>query len=178
MQWQTHAAIGANAVWLVPLLSRVDEKTPLFLALGAFGALLPDIDAAQRGAKIHFIAGGVFGGMKGMARHRGFFHSFISICLVFCVSLPFGLWIDPMIPLVVTLGYASHLFIDQWNMGMQFFYPMRQYVTFVPSMLRFRVKSSGDMLFMMLGVFGIVAFVLKYLPVMMTTMNIDKLMIR
>lgn len=166
MKWYTHAAAGANVVWLTTLFGEPTQASAFYIALGAFAALLPDIDASWRGAKIHYVAGGILGGLKGVFRHRGFFHSFICIDLLFLLTLPFGWFYDPFIPLIITSGYASHPFIDCWNAGMQWFYPLKTNVTFVPKFLRFRVGSSGDTLFFVMGVLGLVVFVFSYLPIL------------
>ncbi len=165
MKWYTHAAIGANAVWLTVLFGEPTQTAILYTAVGAFAALLPDIDAGwtgSRGAKIHYIAGGLFGIFKGLFRHRGFFHSFLSIVLLFCALIPLAWMIDPLFPLIFTAGYASHLFIDAWNGGMQWFYPLRKDLTFVPKFFRFRVGSAGDDLFFLLGVWGLILFVFMH----------------
>lgn len=162
MKWYTHAAIGANAVWLTTLTQDVTSGTLLLAVLGAFASLLPDIDAGwgkTSGAKIHHIGYGVFRPFRGMFRHRGFFHSLLCVAVLFCVTLPFAAILDPYVPIVFVAGYASHLVIDAWNGGMQYLYPLKKDFSFVPKFLRFRVGSSGDDLFFILGIMGIVAFI-------------------
>lgn len=83
MTWYTHAAVGANAVWLTALFGEPTRYASFYIMLGAFAALLPDIDASWRGAKIHYVGGGILGIFKGVFRHRGFFHSVICINLLF-----------------------------------------------------------------------------------------------
>lgn len=165
MKWYTHAAIGANAIWLTRIFDTPSHISIFYAVLGAFAALLPDIDAGgggTRGAKIHYIGFGILGVFKGIYRHRGFFHSFISVVLVFCLLIPITIVYDPLFPVVFCAGYASHLFIDSWNAGMQFFYPLKKDVTFVPRLFRFRVGSSGDDLFFLIGVFSLVIFIFTY----------------
>jgi membrane-bound metal-dependent hydrolase YbcI (DUF457 family) len=165
MKWYTHAAIGANAVWLVALDQSVTSGVLLYAALGAFASLLPDIDAGwsrTSGAKIHYVAHGIFKPFMGAFRHRGFFHSFLCVTLLFCAAIPLAFLIDPYFPLVLTAGYASHLVIDSWNGGMQTFFPWKKDVTFVPKLFRFRVGSLGDDLFFLLGIAGLVVFIFSY----------------
>ncbi|MCA9384656.1 MAG: metal-dependent hydrolase [Candidatus Magasanikbacteria bacterium] len=171
MQWHTHAAIGANAIWLTALFGDASQAPIVYLTIGAFGGLLPDIDAGggkSYGAKIHYIGGGIFKPFQNVFRHRGFFHSFMCIVLVFCLSTPLAWFIDPFVPMVLTAGYASHIVIDNWNCGLEFFYPLKKRVTFVPKWMQFRVGSIGDNLLFLLGVFGLVAYILTHLPYIAT----------
>lgn len=165
MKWYTHAAIGANAAWVLMLGERITSSAVFFLALGAFASLLPDIDAGwagTSGAKIHHIGYGIFRPFRGAFRHRGFFHSFLCITILFCLSIPLAFWIHPFVPVVLTLGYTSHLFIDAWNGGMQYLYPWKKDLSFIPKWMRFRVGSFGDDAFFLLGIMGIVAFVFAH----------------
>lgn len=178
MKWYTHAVIGANAVWLVPLFADVSSATMIYAALGAFGGLLPDIDAGwagTSGAKIHHIGYGIFRPFRGLFRHRGFFHSQLFVTIFFCALIPTAFFIDSFFPLMLTVGYASHLLIDFWNCGMQYFYPMRREVTFVPKIFRFRVGSTGDDLFFLLGIFGLLFFIFSHWSAFQVTESLIRL---
>lgn len=164
MTWQSHAVVGANAVWLLAAFGAVDRYAPVYVAIAAFGALLPDIDAGgsqskgKFGAKIHYLGKGVLKPFIGVFRHRGFFHSFVFITLLFAMSIPLAFFLGTFTPLMLTTGYASHLLIDQWNGGMQFFYPWKKDVSIVPRAWRFRVGSAGDWAFLFLGAAGLLLF--------------------
>lgn len=178
MQWQTHAVVGANAIWLTVLFGADAQAPALLMGIGAFAGLLPDIDATggkSYGAKIHYIAGGILKPTLNVFRHRGFFHSFLAVALAFSCTIPLAYFVDPFAPAVFALGYASHLFIDNFNCGMEVFYPLKKRVTFVPRFLQFRVGSAGDQLFLLIGILGLYLYIQRYLLTMDFTQIIPTL---
>jgi membrane-bound metal-dependent hydrolase YbcI (DUF457 family) len=156
MSGKTHAMIGANAVWLAHLLGQVDASFPFLIAVGAFAALLPDIDAVY--AKIHFVFKGIFGMFKHNFTHRGFFHSLVAVALLYLICFLFLRTYHPLLPPIIALGYASHPFIDAFNGGVQYLFPYPRFLSFVPRLFRFRVNSNGDHALFFLGALGIVYF--------------------
>lgn len=160
MTGKTHAMVGANAIWVAYFLGAVDQSAPLLVAAGALAALLPDIDARGRGAKIHYMFKGVLGAFKNTFRHRGFFHSFLATLIVFLISMV-TLWrFNPLLPVIVTLGYVSHPIIDAFNAEVQYFFPLPKFMSFVPKSFRFRVGSAPDFGIFFLASIGVVGFFL------------------
>ncbi len=163
MKWYTHAAVGANAVWLVTLRGVVDQTAILLMIVGALASLLPDVDAAGKGAKIHYIAYGVFGMLKNTFRHRSFFHSLLAIGIVFILSYIFLSRSHSLLPWIIALGYASHPLIDGLNLsGVRYVYPLKTYFHLAPSWLRSPVGGIADSLLFALGVSGIIFFIFSH----------------
>jgi membrane-bound metal-dependent hydrolase YbcI (DUF457 family) len=149
--------IGANSVWLLYFFQLPDAwSTVLLIAAGAFGALLPDLDASVALIHTRFHIFKVF---RGTLRHRGALHSILAVGVVYLLAHLFGRQFHPLLPEAITLGYASHCFIDAFNSGAQYFYPWPKFVTFVPAAWRFRVGSRPDDLLFFLGALGIVGYV-------------------
>lgn len=162
MSGYTHAAVGANAVWIAVFLGVViDERAIIFVVAGALAALLPDIDA--RNAKIHSVGGGVLSVFRGAFAHRGFFHSMLAVGMVFVLSFVFLREHHFLLPYVITLGYASHLFIDGFNFkGVQYFFPFKKMFHVVPKFLASPVRGIADQLFFVVGASGIALFFLLH----------------
>lgn len=159
MSGQTHAAIGANAVWIIVLAGMVDERAWIFVVAGAIAGLLPDIDA--RGAKIHSIGGEALGAFRGIFEHRGFFHSLLALVLVYLASHFFLSEYHPLLPPIITTGYASHLFIDGLNFkGVRYLFPMHRMFHLVPKWLATPVRGFLDQLLLVAGLAGVALFFL------------------
>ncbi len=162
----THAAVGANAVWIAVVLGATDERAGLLIAAGALAALVPDIDAVF--AKVHFLFGGLLspfkGGHSGIFQHRGIWHSLYAVALVFALSVIFLYPFHPLLPFVVTLGYFSHPLIDGFNATVGYFFPFyNRRVTFWPRMLRTPVKGPVDQAFFAVAMLGLFLFLLTNL---------------
>jgi len=162
MKWYTHAAIGANAVWLTTLLGVVDERAPLLIGLGALGALLPDIDATQ--AKIHFIGGGFLKPLGQLSYHRRFFHSLLMVALLGLVSYLFLEHYFPGVSVCLTFGYLSHTLIDGFNFkGVYYLFPfVKKEYHLLPQWLRTPIGGLADHLLFIAGIAGITIFLLLY----------------
>jgi membrane-bound metal-dependent hydrolase YbcI (DUF457 family) len=167
MTWRTHLVIGTNAVWISAL--NMDQKQiPILLPAAVFASLLPDIDAAGYGAKIHYIGGGVLGGFKGMFEHRGITHSlfvtFILFGLLFAVN---SFALDntyPLLPYVFALSYLSHLLIDGFNRGVGYLQPfIRKRYALLPQLLFTPINGYMDNFLFFLGALGIILFLLLYI---------------
>ena len=119
MMGRTHAFVGASSLWLligIPGALTAQSIVPL-CALGAFGALLPDLDAAQSTIKslrigpfhpfapLSFLAYRTWG-------HRGLLHSPVGLLLFGLVCLPIALLWGAWPALALWIGYASHLAAD------------------------------------------------------------------
>lgn len=163
MTWQTHAVVGANAVWLTSLTGQVDHSTPVLIAVGALAGLLPDIDASGRGARVHFLFGGLLKGLRNKFKHRGFFHSVMATVILFVASFFLLSSWHPLLPWVISLGYFSHPFIDGFNsVGVQYLYPLKKKHNLIPEALQTPVGGWWDGVFMLLGTFGIMSFIFLY----------------
>ena len=162
MTWKTHVAIGANALWILPLFGPLDSSILILLPVAAIASLLPDIDG--KSSKIHYIGGGILGIFNGVFygkyfHHRGLMHS------VFVTVLWFGLlWLIfrqslPTLPYVFALSYASHWLIDGLNTGVGYLYPF-VYIRFalVPKAFRSKVGSPVDTILMFFGLAGVLLF--------------------
>ena len=153
MMWQTHAIVGANAAWIAVVFSDT-QAVLLLLIAGAFGGLLPDIDASA--AKVHFLGRGIFGIFRGVFQHRGFFHSLLAISILFIVSVVFLTEYHPLLPFALTIGYLSHPIIDSFNhRGVLLFFPLQWDIHLLPHALRTQVKGKGDYLYFILGFAGV-----------------------
>jgi membrane-bound metal-dependent hydrolase YbcI (DUF457 family) len=165
MTGRTHATIGANTVWLAVLLGMVDQFSIVYIVIGAFVALLPDLDADD--AYIHHIGGGAFNGYKNIAKHRTYFHSLIPVALLFFLSLIFLRQFHPLMPWIIALAYFSHIFLDGLNYpGVELLSPKKKRYHFIPK--KFRVKNKGliDSGLFITGILALLAFLMfHYMPI-------------
>lgn len=173
MTGKTHAMVGANAVWFLALTDLAPD--PWLIPLGAFTALLPDLDASESMAK-HLEVG--FGtrrsrvAVKPLAplafvlsrlfRHRGWLHSWLAVVVVAGVSvLALGRY-GPAYPLVATLGYLSHLAIDALTKsGIDFLLPLRSKVALLPKPFRVRTGGAVDMGLFLVGALTLVLLAMR-----------------
>lgn len=161
MSGKTHAMVGANAVWVATLFYSIENAVALLIAVGALAALLPDIDAPH--AKIHYVGKGALGMFKGVFHHRGFFHSLLAIAIVAVLSTMFLRQYHPALPLIITLAYASHPFIDGFNYaGVEYLCPSRKRIHLLPKFLRSQVNGPFDQLLFVLGAGGLLFLLLGY----------------
>lgn len=161
MTGQTHAVVGANAVWIAVLTGTVDQSTIPLALVGVVAGLLPDLDASA--AKIHFIGGGLLGTFRGIMNHRGFMHSLLVLGILSAMSFVFLRQYHPLIPYAFALGYLSHLIIDGFNFaGVPYLLPFKAKFHLVPKFLRTPAKGIIDQLLFVSGLLGIVMFFLNY----------------
>jgi membrane-bound metal-dependent hydrolase YbcI (DUF457 family) len=170
MTWRTHIAIGANSIWLASL-APADASIFVLLPAAMLASILPDIDAAGGGAKIHYIGYGVLGAFRGMSgkyfHHRGIMHSvFISLILFLILFLVNYFFLGnsfPLLPYVFFLAYLSHPIIDGFNAGVGFFYPLdRKKYALLPYRMLSPLKGFTDNLLFFIGIFGILLFFLLF----------------
>jgi membrane-bound metal-dependent hydrolase YbcI (DUF457 family) len=155
--------IGANAVWIAAYFGQIDQWAFVLMAAGAFAALLPDIDAGGRGAKIHYVGGGILKIFRGWFQHRGFFHSFMAVWLVYIAAVALTAAYHALLPAVIATGYASHLVIDAFNRkGARYLFPVPNFIAPVPKIFTAPVKGWTDYAFFALGLYGIFRFVSLY----------------
>ncbi len=163
MTWRTHALIGISSLWLldaVPHAISAGEgasNVGLLAAVAAFGALLPDLDAAQ--SRIKHLSPGW--GIEPFALpaqllhrafgHRGLLHSGVGLALfTILLALPLALWWGWQPSVALALGYASHLAADACTRtGIPLFYvpllyPRRRRFFLLPLGLRFVTGSEAE----------------------------------
>ncbi len=149
-------------MWLLGALQIVDERAPMLVMAGAFGGLLPDVDAVS--AKIHYIGGGIMNSFRGISEHRTLFHSvFMSALVGGFVWLTLDRFL-PYVSVAIGLGYLSHTVIDGFNYGgVGYLYPFRKKkYHLLPKILRSRVGGLVDNLLFVAGITGLALFFLMY----------------
>jgi membrane-bound metal-dependent hydrolase YbcI (DUF457 family) len=135
MKGLTHLILGANTAWLLIATG----FNPVILALvGAFGALIPDLDASDstikhiqtKGIKPFYVFAEILSGVFG---HRGFMHSILGLVAWSMLSAVAGtLWGYPT-GMALFLGYTSHLLADSLTpSGIPFFYPRPRRFVLLP----------------------------------------------
>ena len=119
MRWHSHLLAGIDTVWLLELIPGLltPMVLPIVVSMAAFGALLPDLDAAESKLKSLSIAGvQPFAPFAEAANriwgHRGFLHSPAALVAVALAAAPIGLLLGWPAALGLWLGYASHLVLD------------------------------------------------------------------
>jgi membrane-bound metal-dependent hydrolase YbcI (DUF457 family) len=157
MMGRTHAAVGANVIWLTLLYGQVDDRAMVLLGMCALAALLPDIDAGA--AQIHFLFSGVFSPLRNTFQHRGFFHSFLAAGILYLICHFTLRSFYPIAPEMMVLAYLSHPLIDAFNGGVRYLFPKKTFVTFIPQWLRFRVGSAPDQVLFVLSMMGVILFI-------------------
>jgi inner membrane protein len=119
MTWRTHALAGISALWLLEPIP--DALTPwtvgILAVLAAFGALLPDLDAAHSKLTSLKVGGArPFLPLSAMAHqafgHRGLLHSLFGLAGAVVVLSPMALHWGWVPAVAVLLGYGSHLAMD------------------------------------------------------------------
>ncbi|MFZ6036465.1 MAG: metal-dependent hydrolase [Patescibacteria group bacterium] len=169
MRGVTHAAVGANAVWIPVALGWV--VAPWWVAVAAFVALIPDLDASESTIKnlsigsrhmrvkplapVALVTGMVFG-------HRGFLHSaviLVAVSIVIAVLLP----TNTVAWMVVLLAYLSHLLLDALTKsGIGLLWPLQLRIGLLPRMLRVRTGGLLDTVLLLLGAAGVVIFLYSF----------------
>ena len=166
MTWKTHAAVGANSIWLAGLLGKLDQSILILLPVAVVASLLPDIDAAS--AKIHYIGGGALGIFRGLFRgkyfhHRGIMHSLTVTAIFFLILMAFFKNSIPLLPYIFAISYFSHPLIDGFNTGVGYLYPF-VYKRFglIPKFFRTPVGGAMDNLLFIIGAFALLMFFILF----------------
>jgi membrane-bound metal-dependent hydrolase YbcI (DUF457 family) len=171
MTWKTHLTIGANSIWLLALGNHNDSSILVLLPVAMIASLLPDIDSAGGGAKIHYIGGGILSNFKGMHgkyfHHRGILHSLfmaaVFTIILLIINLVFLHNAYPLLPAVFFVSYFSHPIIDGFNTGVGYLYPFsRTKFALLPRAMRSPLNGITDNALFVLGSFGLVIFLVLY----------------
>jgi inner membrane protein len=123
MTWRTHVLAGITTLWLLDLfptsISGADtwDNIGVLAVLAAFGALLPDLDAAQSKIKSLEVSGiRPFLPAADLAYrdlgHRGFLHSAGGLAAAGAVAIGLSFWWGWQPSTALWLGYLSHLAAD------------------------------------------------------------------
>jgi membrane-bound metal-dependent hydrolase YbcI (DUF457 family) len=143
-------AVGANTLWLTTLGTVPPEVVAALIPITVLASLLPDIDTAGSGAKIHYIGKGMFGIFRGMFfgkyfHHRGLMHSVTVTVILFIVLTIFFARSQPLVPPIISLAYFSHPLIDGFNTTVGYLYPFNtKRYAFLPRRYYIKVDSHGD----------------------------------
>ncbi len=118
MLGRTHIAIGILCALLILPFISVQSKI-LFVALVAFGALLPDVDHEK--SKINKLCP-VTRILPKFFKHRGFFHSFFPPAIIMGLGWYFH---EQFLTYSLAYGYLTHLLSDGLTrMGVNYLHPI------------------------------------------------------
>jgi inner membrane protein len=193
MLWRTHVLAGIISLWLLEVIPPGIQRENLALLVGvaAFGALLPDLDAAE--SKIKHLSVARIKPFYLPARaihrqlgHRGFSHSLSALALVaftasvFTLALYYlnfplaSLW-DWQASAALVLGYASHLAADaSTKSGVPLLYPRKKRYHLLPLSLRFTTGSEAEeALFPLLALLILLLLLSHLLPQNSQVMSAD-----
>ena len=161
MTGKTHFVIGANTAWLAFIFMPQSAWFFGLMLAGGFVALLPDLD--NKHAEIHQLTKGLLRLLLiDKLRHRSLLHSLIIMPVV-AVASYFTFKFYPMLPWIITLGYASHPFIDGFNpQGCEYFYPSSKNFRLIPEFLCVKTGGWVDHILFGLGVLAFGLFVAVY----------------
>ncbi len=170
-------AVGANAIWLAGFAGKLDASILLLLFVACGMSLLPDIDIAGSGAKVHYVGGGVLGVFRGVFHgvyfgHRGLMHSVLAAVIVFVVCWLFTHSLFPVLPFVAALAYFSHSLIDGFNDSVGYFYPfVLRKVSLLPKFLRVKVGGPVDVGLMYVALLCLALFFLVHAQSFLPNIN-------
>jgi membrane-bound metal-dependent hydrolase YbcI (DUF457 family) len=168
MTWKTHLVVGTNTIWLLTLTNNTESNDIAALIPAAMiASLLPDIDAAGRGAKIHYMGGGILKGFRGVFHHRGLMHSLFVVAIIFVFLFFVNIFAlgnsSPLLPYVFALSYLSHSIIDGLNCGVGYLFPFnKKKYALIPRALWTPVNGFTDNLLFMVGSFSLIIFYFLY----------------
>ncbi|MFZ6015454.1 MAG: metal-dependent hydrolase [Patescibacteria group bacterium] len=170
MTGKTHFVVGANTAWAAFLFVPQDSWFIVLPLIGGIAALLPDLD--NRHATIHQWTKGLLRLLLiDRVRHRSLFHSLLIMPLVIFGST-FLFPIHAMAPMMFTLGFASHPFIDGFNpQGCEYLYPCKKNFRFLPKFLCVDTGGWVDHMIFGLGLVGILLFLLTYAGLIHISIN-------
>ncbi|MCA9375622.1 MAG: metal-dependent hydrolase [Candidatus Doudnabacteria bacterium] len=157
MTGKTHMAVGASTAWIGAMaagaagVELTTGDAALLVALGALGALLPDLDAPK--SRIHNVFKGLTTPIGYIAKHRNFFHSLLAVAIVFGASWWFGA--NELVPgaaFVLAAGYISHIVIDMLTpAGVRVLFPLKAKLHWLPRKLSPKTGGIVDNLLFLLA---------------------------
>lgn len=163
--------VGASTAWIAAgiasgtfVLSQIAtsaDPTELawWIAAGALGGMLPDLDAPQ--ARIHNLMKGLTKPIGVLAKHRNFFHSLLAAALVFLVGSIAESFVDVrFLALALTTGFLSHIAIDMLTPGgVRTLFPLKKKLRWLPRKIAPKTGGIVDYL-LLLGAGFVVASLL------------------
>lgn len=181
MTGKSHAAIGANTIWIFYLVYGA-SLSPVIFALAVIGALMPDFDAAE--SKIKHFKIRVGKKKTGLAfypfylpaviisaffKHRGFWHSLLATLLVTGISVGTVIYLNtyvmdltPAHAFALPFGYLSHLLADSLTkFGVPLFWPNKENFHLTPRTLWFKSGGAIDHIIFAVATMGVLFLVLK-----------------
>ena len=172
MTWGTHALFGISSLWLLTLAPMSDPvNLGVLSATAAFGALLPDLDAAESKIK-HVRAFGIKPlllpavALHRELGHRGMLHSLAGLAVFSEVVLPLALWLGWSAWTAIVLGYASHLAADACTRhGIPLLYPRPKFYHLLPHSWRFVTGSEAEEVLFALAAVSTLLLLFSHLPV-------------
>ena len=163
MTWRTHLVGGIASLWPLALLPGGLAGTPagsggvgVLAAVAAFGALLPDLDAAESKIKSLSLGDGARDwGMRPFALpavllhrhfgHRGALHSLLALGVLVLLTLPLSLRLGWQAQMALSLGYSSHLLLDACTpRGVPLLWPDRRARHALPRSFRIPTGSPEE----------------------------------
>lgn len=146
MTYRTHIAAGLFTGLLLSEFYQEPLHKVLFVGAAAVGSLLPDVDCKNSYIRRYIP---LFPHMK----HRGHTHSVVGFLVFSLILIPFGT-AAPVLGLI--WGYMSHLLADSFTVyGIYVFYPRQEHRLRLGTI---RTGGPGEVLFMLLMVFGIIIY--------------------
>lgn len=157
MRGPTHALAGAGTAAIFLAIPQVNTTPLLVLSLlGAFAALLPDLDNSESTLENLRIGGvRIFKApafiIDKLFKHRGYLHSLLAVALLAFILLGFFPILPKDVVIVVLLGYLSHIALDSLTpVGIPWLYPIEHNFRLLPKILCITTGSLGEMAFFVL----------------------------
>ncbi len=169
--WRTHILFGINSLWLIDPLIHTSSSTNIgvLAAIAAYGALLPDLDAAESKIKSISVSGiRPFAPISSLIYnswgHRGPLHSWLGLGFTGIVALAVSFWWGWEASMAIFLGYVSHLAADACTKtGIPFFYPnMRRYFLLPPRLRITTGSGAEEILFPFLAIAALLLLLLNF----------------
>ena len=172
MRWHTYALFAVSSLWLLTPFLHQNEPVNIgvLAAYAAWGALVPDLDAAESKIK-HLSVCGIkpFAlpavGLHRALGHRGLLHSFAGLAAFSLVMIPLSIYVGGLAVLALMLGYASHLVADACTRsGVPLHYSNHKRYHLLPRSCRFITSSQAEeVVFVLVAIVGML-LLLTHLP--------------
>jgi len=172
MMWYTHTLLGINSLWLLALLPPEADsgKIAALSVCAAFGALLPDLDAAESKVKHLHLSG-----LKPFELpatllhqtlgHRGLIHSLLGLTGFSLATIPLSLHLGWQSAVALILGYASHLAADAaTRSGIPLLYPRPKRYHLLPRSWRFITGSQAEEVLFAVAAAATLLLLFSHLP--------------
>ena len=171
MRWHTHVLTGITSLWLLEAVPGAvqPESVAILAGLAAFGALLPDLDAAESKIRSLSVAGvrpfAPFADAANSAwGHRGVLHSPAVLLPLAVILSPLALWWGWPASAALWLGYASHLVADAATKTGIPRWPGKGRLFLLPKDWRISTGSKAEDTLLPLLAFAVVVLLLKHMP--------------